>query len=340
MLDTGKLVNRKIHIMGKDLAPYKILVVGKRQKYLEKLESRIRKRIADPMLVVVENLGQAEEAFSESMFDTMLLVESDCKLLASDIQNFKKNAGGCQIITIGKSRVLPGTYDSVPVKKMNSWLLYKTIVHAVEKKRIKKVLLDSTQRYSDLFHLNPLPMWAYHVDSLRFFMVNEAAIREYGYSKEEYMQMSIRDIRPEEELAVLESAVDAVRKEEKLFSSGVYRHQKKSGEVITVEILSNIIYIAGEKYELVMANNISERLRHIETIERRNQQLREIAYGQSHIVRAPLANILGILHLAKDMDLSSKEGTELMERLFECGCELDRSIAQIVIKTAATDSQS
>jgi len=323
--------------MAKDEFPFKILIVGSGE--LPIIEKMLRKRIARPGLSLAEDIEQARKALSEESFDAVLFLKMAGSEDFADAETLIKNAGACPVIILCKeaNAAVAGAYDVIPIRRLDSWLLYKTIAHAAEKKKMQGLLRDSHQRYSDLFHLNPLPMWAYHVDTLRFLSVNDAAVREYGYSRNDYKQMTILDIRPEEDIAQLEKAVDFVKKHEKLFSTGIFRHRKKNGEVISVEILSNIIYIGGEKYELVMANNITERVNHIAAIEKRNRQLREIAFEQSHIVRAPLANMLCILHVAREMDMSTDEGRELLERLFECGTQLDSSIAEIVQKTFNAD---
>src|SRR3954464_301067 len=77
----------------------------------------------------------------------------------------------------------------------------------VEHRRIAEYLRDSETRYRHLFDANPLPMWVYDLDSLKFLAVNDAAVEHYGYSRQQFLAMSIADIRPDSEvLAVQEIA--------------------------------------------------------------------------------------------------------------------------------------
>jgi PAS domain S-box-containing protein len=111
--------------------------------------------------------------------------------------------------------------------------------------------------YQDLFEYNPQPMWVYDLESYRILDVNEAAIRHYGYSKEEFLNLTIKELRPEQDIPVITAAVEIVKKHERLFTSGVYRHQKKNGEIIQVRIQGNIIYINGRKAELILVTDIT-----------------------------------------------------------------------------------
>lgn len=119
--------------------------------------------------------------------------------------------------------------------------------------------ISSEVMYRDLFLLNPQPMWVYDVETFEILNVNEAAVRHYGYSREEFLHLTIKDLRPAADIPVLVSAVKKVRKYDKLYSSGVYRHRKKNGTIIDVNIQSNIIYIDGRKAELVLATDITEK---------------------------------------------------------------------------------
>ncbi|MCF0063625.1 PAS domain S-box protein [Dyadobacter chenwenxiniae] len=119
--------------------------------------------------------------------------------------------------------------------------------------------ISSEVMYRDLFLLNPQPMWVYDVETFEILNVNEAAVRHYGYSRDEFLRLTIKDLRPAAEIATMVSAVEIVRMHDKLYSSGGYKHQKKNGEIVDVNIQSNIIYIDGRKAELVLSTDITEK---------------------------------------------------------------------------------
>ncbi len=111
--------------------------------------------------------------------------------------------------------------------------------------------------YHDLFDLNPQPMWVYDVETYEILDVNEAAVRHYGYTRQEFLSMTILSLRPAEEIPGVLEAVEEVRQHERLFSSGFHRHRKKDGGIINVLIQSNIVYINGRKAELVLSTDIT-----------------------------------------------------------------------------------
>jgi PAS domain S-box-containing protein len=92
---------------------------------------------------------------------------------------------------------------------------------------------DSEVRYRILFERSPLPMWVYDPNTLRFLTVNDAAIRHYGYSREEFLGMTIKDIRPAEDVPALLANVTAHRSSPT--NTSIWRHRKKDGTLINVE---------------------------------------------------------------------------------------------------------
>ena len=117
----------------------------------------------------------------------------------------------------------------------------------------------SEQRYRSLFAANPNPMWVYDLETLRFLAVNDAATRHYGYAQEEFLHMTIADIRPAEEVARLVENVRAVTSG--LDEAGCWRHRRKDGSIIEVEITSHTLDFDGRRAELVLALDVTERRR-------------------------------------------------------------------------------
>ena len=110
--------------------------------------------------------------------------------------------------------------------------------------------------YEVLFHKNPLSMWVYDIESLVFLEVNEAAIRNYGYSKEEFLSMTIKDIRPTEDMHLL---LEKLKPENyKEIDSDILRHLKKNGEIIYVQISAHFIDFEGRKARHILAHDITQ----------------------------------------------------------------------------------
>ena len=141
-----------------------------------------------------------------------------------------------------------------------------------ERKSAEEALRDSEARYRLLFESNPFPMWVYDLETLSFLAVNAAVVGRYGYSPEEFLTMTIKDIRPSEDVpALLENVSNSGEPND----SGAWRHQKKDGTIIDVEITSYPLTFAGRRAELVLANDITERKRAEEALHRSEGQLRQ-----------------------------------------------------------------
>ena len=192
-----------------------------------------------------------------------------------------------------------------------------------------KALQLSHQRYSDLFQLSPLPKFVFATKTLRFLDVNKAAVEHYGYSHEEFLAMTLRDIRPEEDIGDLEKAIQHGESSRYFYQPGTFTHRKKNGELITVEITSNALDYNGQPARIVLAADVTERIKHLEAIELQNKKLREISWMQSHIIRAPLSRIMGLIELINGTNPDPKEVTEILEYIGLSAHELDEVIRLI-----------
>ncbi|MBV9988513.1 MAG: PAS domain S-box protein [Chitinophagaceae bacterium] len=138
---------------------------------------------------------------------------------------------------------------------------------------IENALLESVRDYRDLFNMNPLPMWIYDSETTCFLAVNEAAISHYGYGREEFLQMHVVDIRPDSEKERLLLRGNRVQEDNRAYR-GCWKHLKKNGEVIQVEISACRLSYQGKAAVLVLSNDITHKI-HIESeLIRSNRQLR------------------------------------------------------------------
>lgn len=138
-----------------------------------------------------------------------------------------------------------------------------------------ETLRISEERYRTLFENNPNPMWVYDVDTLKFITVNEAAIRHYGYSREEFLSMTLLDIRPEEDIDKLLENISS--RTEVSQNSGGWRHKKKNGSIIFVEISSYALSVFREKKtRLVTVKDITEQKAAQDALNTEREQLLSI----------------------------------------------------------------
>lgn len=140
----------------------------------------------------------------------------------------------------------------------------------------------SEEEYRLLFQNNPHPMWAYEEESLKFLAVNAAAVRHYGYSEQEFLAMTICDIRPPEDLERLLDSVASAQGGRS--GSGVWRHVKKDGTLIDVEISSDAITFQGRPGRLVLADDITERQHAARALQASEREFRTLAEAMPQIV--------------------------------------------------------
>jgi PAS domain S-box-containing protein len=120
----------------------------------------------------------------------------------------------------------------------------------------------------DLFNLVPQPAWVFHRETLRFLAVNEAATAKYGYSREEFLSMTAKDIRPAQEVPALLEHVETMR-QTPVGPEGDWIHQAKDGRTFEVEIFRRPIGFRGEPAELIVAVDIRKRRRAQENLSLR-----------------------------------------------------------------------
>jgi two-component system cell cycle sensor histidine kinase/response regulator CckA len=161
-------------------------------------------------------------------------------------------------------------------------LVYCVARDVTEERRAAQALRESEEWYRLLYDANPLPMWVYDVDTLRFLSVNDAAVRHYGYSREEFLAMDILAIRPPEEVSTLMRVAREPVKPE--FDHRTWRHMRKDGSVIQVEVVTHEITVEGRPARLTLSYDVTER-KMIEEQLRQSQKMEavgQLAGGVAH----------------------------------------------------------
>ncbi len=152
---------------------------------------------------------------------------------------------------------------------------------------------ESERRYRELFEANPHPMWVYETETLRFLAVNDAAIEQYEYSRDEFLTMTAADIHPPEELPTLLADIRAG--DTGIRPQGVRRHRHKNGTIRSVEVTAHTLQFADRPARLVMALDVTDRVEAEEATTRvlaRLQAVVESLYD-GVVVADPEGNLLG-----------------------------------------------
>lgn len=296
----------------------------------EKIKS-LRTTISTSFKDAKKVLSEAECAFDVILLDLSLPDKAGPDLIAETISVCNSIPiiilTGYADMEFGVKSLSLGASDYILKDELTADSLYKSIIYCFEREKNINLLKESERRYSDLFHLSPLPMWVYDWETLQFLDVNKAAIKHYGYSVGEFLSMTIRDIRPFEEIILLEQVLAQDFKS--AIHKGIFKHKKKNGELINVDIQSNSLLFKAKKARIVIATDVTETLDHIKTIENQNKKFTEIAWIQSHVVRAPLARILGLVPLIQNKIIDTDELEKVLDYIVISANELDVIIRDI-----------
>jgi PAS domain S-box-containing protein len=168
-----------------------------------------------------------------------------------------------------------------------------------ERLRAEAAVRESEERHRLLFEENPIPLLVIDAETLMFLSVNAAAVRQYGYSREEFRRMSITDIRPAEDVAIA-LARAAAPAEIRSQRSGPFRHRRKDGSLVIVDVVSRDFVVAGRNARLVLAIDVTEQ-RRLEEQLRQSQKIEavgQLAGGIAHDFNNLLTIIKGNVELA------------------------------------------
>jgi len=147
---------------------------------------------------------------------------------------------------------------------VTAFLLYiLTKRHLATLDKIQRIIQKREQQYQQVFEANPQPMWIYDPDSLAFIAVNEAAVEHYGYSRDEFLHMTLKEIRPQAEIPKMVNDVTLQTDQPR-----VWKHRIKDGSLIDVEIRARAIEIDEYALRLVLARDVTN----IKAIEKRLQE--------------------------------------------------------------------
>jgi PAS domain S-box-containing protein len=136
------------------------------------------------------------------------------------------------------------------------------------------ILRDDKHRQEMMFAANPCPMWIFDCETLRFTAVNEAAIRIYGYSREEFLSMTLIDIRPEKDCAAF---MERVKQPHSGYTdAGIWRHRRKDGSTILVDIKTFEFQANRRRQRLVVASDMTERCQMEEALRESEASLKQL----------------------------------------------------------------
>ena len=153
-------------------------------------------------------------------------------------------------------------------------------INAVEALKI------SEEKYRQMFQFSPLPKWIYDIDTFEILQVNETAVRHFGYSREEFLNMTIKDLRRKEDVPALLSTVTANRAKSGTMNSGIFTHKKKNCDLIQMEISGYRLRYLERECIMVVSNDVTERENALQQLKDKEtklltaQQIARLGYWQ------------------------------------------------------------
>jgi len=327
---------------------YNILVVEDNLGDFALVEDFLYEKIENPIITLAKNFKECAKYLSatDRRFDVVLLdlslPDKTGEPLIKEVVDLSTTVPvivltGYSDFEFGVKSMSLGVSDYLLKDELTPLSLYKSIVYSSERKKYTSDLSESERKYSDLFNFSPLPMWVMDMETLSFLDVNEATIKHYGYSREELLTMTIKDIRTEDSIPELHRVMDETRYTPDKVSHVLTIHKMKNGDLRNVDILFSQISYRGVKANIVIATDITERLNYIKTIQAHNEKLKEISWMQSHIIRAPLTRILGLVPLITSPLSTIEEKEEMLDFLTISANELDEVIRNIVDKAVVNE---
>lgn len=163
-----------------------------------------------------------------------------------------------------------------------------------ERKKAAEKMQQSEQKYKLLFYNNPLPMWMTTIPDLDIIGVNEAAIKQYGYSREEFLKLNAKDLRPPEDVAHFINEVQKMKPDINNIRS--WRHKRKDGSIIHVETYNHDIFYEGQRVWLGLSHDVTDKYLAKELLEKSYEDIRQLAINLQSIREDERTNIAREIH--------------------------------------------
>jgi PAS domain S-box-containing protein len=160
-----------------------------------------------------------------------------------------------------------GISDYLLKDELSAALLYKSIIYSIERSLVSERIRESEKNYRDLFELSPEPMMLFDLNTYEFLDVNRAVINRYGYSKQEFLSMTLMDIKPDSEKENAREIIQNTKASVNVTLDGEHRHVKKNGDIIFVEITASSLQYKGKPARIALAHDVTEKRKEEERLK-------------------------------------------------------------------------
>jgi PAS domain S-box-containing protein len=217
------------------------------------------------------------------------------KMFSVEFRFKEKNGGWIWLETNMTNHLKDNTVNGIILNTRN----------ITERKQNREALKKSEEKYLSLFNYSPLPMWIFDESNLQFLLANDAACKLYGYTRAEYLTMSLNDIRPVEDIALMHEIVSKSKKQLHNELNELIRHKKKNGQIITVKIVNSFIKFDGKDARLAMALDVTAEQKALAKLEESNSRLKAAS------------EIANLGYWSRDLSTQHVEWSEELYNIFE-----------------------
>lgn len=295
----------------------KLLVVEDNPGDFVLIEEYLSENFENPDIIHVSTYADAQKILEQKNHFDIILLDLSLPDLSGEklVKEMVQISGQIPLIVLtgyenedfGLKTLSMGVVDYLLKDEISPFMLGKVIAYSIERNRINQSLQKSERKYRDIFNLSPQPMFLIDVNKRTIRDVNEAAVQQYGYTKEEFIGLHLKDIRPSKDYSNFESEIDKIDKSLSQFYHTTVRHQKKNGEVFDVELSTSDITLDGKAMRMALAEDVTEKLKAEHQIKQKSDLLAANAKVTGGLIKnenwlEELDSTLKIIGKAVDVD--------------------------------------
>jgi PAS domain S-box-containing protein len=211
-------------------------------------------------------------------------------------------------------------------KKGNIIGSFTTNSDITDRKLSESYLKSSVEKYRQFFNENPMPMFILDANDLSIMDVNDAAVSQYMYSRDEFKRMNLFSLHPSDDLAKVQEIVDSISS---FKSVEPWRHLRKDGSTVYVEFYIHSIKPDDDEHCILIVNNITERFKEIEELNFTISSMNTFIYKATHDLKGPLSSIKGLANVAK-MEVQEPVANKYLDMIYESTGRLDNILHALI----------
>ena len=187
-------------------------------------------------------------------------------------------------------------------------------------------LKSSVEKYRQFFNENPMPMFILDIKDLTIKDVNDSAVSQYMYARDEFKKMNLFSLHPSEDLVKVQEIVDYIHSYK---STEPWRHVRKDGSIVYVEFYIHSVKPEDDERCILTVNNITERFKEIEELNVTISNMNTFIYKATHDLKGPLSSIKGLANVAK-MEVHEPVANKYLDMIYESTGRLDHILHALI----------